>query len=249
VLASAIEDGHVDEHETKRLESICEWIGIPVGGMIRRFFLEEGEGFLRGVFLSSIEDGNLIEEEWARLLECAGRLGLTNDELLASIESHATRFLEHVLADAKADGRLSQAEDRNVSWLLRTFRLPTQQRTYFESELAEMRIYTGIEEGRLPSIPPPPDTGIRAGEIIHHWGPATYHLIRQRKSGPVVEVFDGQVTVTDNRLIFSSALKSTTLNYRSVVECRQRSKGVELRSASKGGGLYDFKGLFRQIRG
>ena len=59
--------------------------------------------FLRRLFLTSIEDGRLVESEWTRLIKTTESIGLSKTDLLNAIQPQAERFVEHLFADSKAD--------------------------------------------------------------------------------------------------------------------------------------------------
>ena len=132
--------------------------------------------------------------------------------------------MEHVLAEAKADGILTEREDSTLTWLMGNLALSNSFRQYVETEVAELRLLRNIAEGRLPSIGSPPNVETRSGEIIHYHGPAVWRNLRVLKSGAVADEHDGTITLTDNRLIFSSYTKSDSLNYRKIVSHRGGQK-------------------------
>lgn len=232
-LAAAMEDGHLDEHEEARLAGIAAAVGMTVPQFVRAFFQAEGEGFLRGIFLACVDDNQISQKEWNHLLSTTAKLGISRQELLETIQPQAEQFVEHVLADAKADGRLSNREESTLHWLLDNLVPSAKFRRYVSAEVAELRLLTDIDSGKLPSIAPPLGVAVRAGEIVHFVGNAGWRETRMLKSGPRTNEHAGTLVLTDNRLLFSSATKSENVGYRKVIAHRERSSGFELEVTGK----------------
>ena len=54
-LAKAMEDGVLDDEEIAHLNHIAATMNRTMGAFARQFFRTEGEGFVRGMFLASVE--------------------------------------------------------------------------------------------------------------------------------------------------------------------------------------------------
>lgn len=78
LLASAMDDGVIDEHEAARLAEIAESVNSTLEAFISRYFSSEGESFLRGAFAACTQDGILADEAWTRLIKTTHRLGISN---------------------------------------------------------------------------------------------------------------------------------------------------------------------------
>jgi hypothetical protein len=183
--------------------------------------------------LAAVEDNHLSEEEWNHLLTTAEKLGLARDRVLAAISPQAQQFVEHVLADAKSDGRLSKQEEDTFAWLFSKLQLPAGFKQYVEGELHLLRTLTAIDEGRLPQVGCPSGVAIRAGEIVHLHEHATWRQLRMLTSGPRQDDHQGTITLTDNRLIFSSQTKSHSVNYRKIVTYRGGQDWFEVQTEGK----------------
>ena len=140
VLSDAMDDGVVDDAEADRLDEIAQSVGLTLSEFVNSYFLSEGEDFLRGIFAACTEGGFLLENVWDGLVATSQRLGLAQESLIEAILPQADRFFEHVLADAKADGELTEQEEAHVLQLVRTLDLPTERRTYIENTIAALRI-------------------------------------------------------------------------------------------------------------
>jgi hypothetical protein len=219
-LARAMEDGFIDAREEQRLQKIAAGAGHSLAQFARSFFQNESESFLRALFAAAVHDNCLAPEEWNNLQRTTSQLGLSHSELLVAIAPQARMFVEHVLADAKADARLSPAEDKVLQWLTDCLIAAPGYRQYVADELAYLRLLTSVEDGHLPSITPPQGVEIRAGEIVHHAGDAILRQFKQTRQGTHCQQHEGLLMLTDNRFVFSSASKSESTNYRKVVSHR-----------------------------
>ena len=160
-LGHAMEDGVLEEHEIGWLQQIASSVDLSVPQFVRGFFFHEGESFLRGIFLACVSDGRISDQEWWRLLETTKQLGITREELLEAIQPQAHQFVEHVLADAKADGLLSTSEKDSLYWLLNNLHVPAQFHNYVLAEVDQLQILTDLQDGKLPRLPAP------AGSAVH----------------------------------------------------------------------------------
>jgi hypothetical protein len=199
----------------------------------RTFFRTEGEGFLRGIFLACLADGHLSETEWNHLLHTTAKLGISQAELLGAIRPQARRFVEHVLADAKADGQLTDSEEATLRWLLKHLGLPADFGQYVDAEVRLLRTLTDIDRGKLQPIGTPFDVEVRAGEIVYFHSTATWRQLRMLKSGPKQDDHRGTLTFSDTRLLFASPTKSQSVSYRKIVSHRGGLDRIEVHTEGK----------------
>lgn len=232
-LAQSMEDGVLEPHEESRLQRIAASVKCTLPVFARSFFRQEGEAFLRGMFGAFADGEGITGSNWSHLLDTTRKLGIEQTELLTAIRPQAQRYVERVLADAKADGRLSEREESYLRWIISTLELPTDARRYIEDEMELLKCLNRIEEGQLPVVQTPMGTEIRSGEILHFFAAATWHLLRERKNGPEVETHQGSLFLTDNRLIFSSASKSQSTSYRKIIAHRGTPTWLEVQVEGK----------------
>lgn len=239
-LAAAVEDGRIDDQEARQIQSLADYMGQAVSEVMASYFSDEGEGFLRGMFLAAVEDGLLLRDEWNHYLTSAKRLGFSRVEAVGLIRPHAQRFVEHVLADAQSDGRISAREEANLEWLFGELAIPQKFRDYTHEIIRELRLFEEIQAGRLPSLTHRLPVELRAGEIVHYFGPATFQRFRELRSGTRVELTEGHAAITDSRLIFVSPVKPFTLNLRRVISIQRDGRHVHLCASDKTTGIYQF---------
>lgn len=239
-LARALDDGVLDIDEERDLQQIAASVNSTVPEFARRYFLNESESFLRGLFSSSVSSGNFSPGQWEQFLTLAAKLGLSRHELLQAIQPQARHFVEHLLADCKADGRLSETEDAGVRWLLETLILPDQFQQYVSQQLTLLRQLTAIDDGKLPSVPAPASLAIRAGEIVHYFGPAIWRHTRMLKNGPQSDDHQGVFALTDNRIVFSSATKSQVFSFRSITTHHGGDDWIQVQTKGKPASAFFF---------
>jgi len=237
-LAEVLSDGKLTAVEAEALKQIATCLELSVRELMRGYFANSCEAFLRGMFAKMAEDGKIEESELDALLATTRALGMTEQELFRGIEAQARRFVEHVLADAKSDGVLSKQEQETLVWLITRFRLPTEFVSYVESEVRELALMTQIAQGRLPSIVNCQSVLLKAGEIVHFQEAARYVRTRYLKSGTRVDTHDGNLVITDWRLVFNSQTCPLEVGHRKVVDLIRLSSGFELRTSSRGAGSY-----------
>lgn len=233
VLAQAMDDGYLDPNEELKLKQIAATAGLSLSDFARTFFHSACEGFLRGIFAACVAENQISQKGWSQLVTTASKLGVSGNELLQAIQPQARQFVEHVLTDAKADGRLSEHEDSVLKWLISNLGLPPDHCAYVNAEMATLRALTLVTEGKLPSLSRPANVAIRSGEIVHFHGPATLRRIKVLKNSPRTEDFSGELTMTDNRLVFTGATTSLNVTYRSVISFRGGDNSIAVQTQGK----------------
>lgn len=232
-LSQAMQDGILDDAEEKHLATIAAAVGCDLPTFCRGFFQNEGHAFLRSIFLACVADDQISQSDWEYLLHVTRQFGVPHQEMLTAIQPQAMQFVEHVLADAKSDARISPSERQSLDWLLGNLQLPAEFRRYVVGELQTVQLMTDIEDGRLPSISMPSGLEYKSGEIVHWAGRATWREHRQRKDAIHAHDHDGTLALTDNRLIFSSGMKSQSVNYRKIIAHSGANQWIELQLENK----------------
>jgi len=236
-LARAMDDGVLTADEIANLRRLARNLGYEPQALMRHYFRSQCDGLLRGMFLTAVADGRIAGDEWARLVETAGQLGLTQRELLETIQHQAERFVEQTLAEMKLDEQISPQEDALLNWLLANIIARPEFRRYVQSQVAAVKFVAAIESGRLPSVTST-RLGLRAGEIVHAETEAQFARTRQLKHGPRTDVFAGRLTLTDDRLLFDSPQLGLEVNHRRVIDIHGYANGFELAANGKGTGFY-----------
>ncbi len=216
-LSCAMDDGALSGEEALQLEQIAMSVGMSLGEFVRMYFQNEGEDYLRGIFAACAEGGVLADDAWSRLAAATKRLGLSRRDLLSAVKVQAERLIEHVLADAKSDGELSESEERVLKKLITTFELDSESANYIKKSIAALQTIRNARRGKLPSLERPTGIAVRSGEIVHYHSPATWMQKRILKSGEQWDQHVGTVTITDNRLLFSSDTKSFDVRFGKIV--------------------------------
>jgi hypothetical protein len=232
-LAKAMEDGVLSDDELAHLEHISESVGQNVATYTRTFFRTQGEGFVRGMFLACIEEGQLTADEWNKFISTGRRLGLEEHELQKLISKPAKKYVEHVLADAKADEKLSPDEKQELDWLLEILHLDDEFASYVQDEMQFLHAQYEISQGRLPSLQRPRNLEVRGGEIVHASFDAVLVIVRNLKSGTRKNEYSGRITLLDSRAIFQGEEKSEAIRYRRIVSVRGGINWAEFQLTGK----------------
>lgn len=241
-LGVAIADGQLDDAEAARLSRIAGSMDTSVRELMKQYLGDRGGDILQSFFAGVLsQKGTFSAEDWQRLVRAAAGFGMTETELQAAIRPQAERVVERVLADAKADRDVSPQEREALRWLMGVFGLSPAFQKYVNEEVAAVDRFSQVVAGRLPSVQAP-GIALRAGEIVHVHRPAAYSLLRQRRGGARTESHEGVVTISDTRLIFSSATKTVDIGHRRIVSLIPIAGGVELRAGGKPGGWFYFSG-------
>ncbi|MBI1900053.1 MAG: HNH endonuclease [Planctomycetia bacterium] len=196
--------------------------------------------WVRSLFASMTQYEKLTPDSWRQLVSLAGFYDVGGLELVTVLQPQAVVLVEHTLADAKADGILTTEERANLEWLLSEFSLPAHTIAYVRSEIDQLQLFTDIAQGRLPTWGYPTGFEFRAGEIVHLVAHAEYHRVRQSQRGRRVDVHNGMLVVTDNRMMYSSPTTAFALSHSKVLGIIEYRDCVEIRSGGKSAGFYYF---------
>ncbi|MDB5296763.1 MAG: hypothetical protein JWO31_2746 [Phycisphaerales bacterium] len=241
-VADAAADGVVTADERDALATVAAGFGETTRGMMLAVFAGDSGGFLQHMFEQSLLKGSFSESDWRGLVASTAALGLTEAELRAAIQPQARTVVEQSLAQAKADGQVTEAERRGLYWLIATFGLPATAREYVDNVADDVNALAQIEAGRLPSVRVPGTfLQLRPGEIVHHAGYGTYAVTRRRAAGDHVEEHRGTVAITDSRLIFTAPTMALDLNHRRVLGINVGSNFADVQAGAKGTGCYYFE--------
>jgi uncharacterized membrane protein YebE (DUF533 family) len=236
-LAAAVGDGRVDETESAALHAMARQLGRPLPDLLRTYFRDQASGLIRAMFLAAVEDGALLDTEWAGLVRTVTALGLTQEELLQVVRVQAEQFIERALADAKADERITAKEKATLAWLVDHLAPRPETRRYVETEVRRVELIEAIEAGRLPSLRHN-GVGMRAGEIVHAACNATYVRTKVLKAGTREESHAGTVTLTDDRLVFQSPTLGLDVNHRRILNLTPYENGFAITASGKGTGQF-----------
>ncbi|TWU24080.1 HNH endonuclease [Novipirellula galeiformis] len=216
-LAHAMDDGVLSDDEYLHLEHVASVVGSTASRIAREYFESEGESFIRAMFLSATESGELTREEWQTLVQTSMRFGFSERELSRLVQSPAKQFVEHVLADAKADAILTDEEREQIESLLEMLSLDDDFCTYVRRQMNEFVMLCNISQGRLPTLDVPKSFEIRSGEIVHAYAGADLVVTKVHKSGPVQVVHQGALLLLDSRAVFQSATHAQSVNLRKII--------------------------------
>jgi 5-methylcytosine-specific restriction endonuclease McrA len=237
LLTDAFSDGVLSDAEYEAMRTLAAGLQSTVSELVRSYMSAEGEGLLRSLFLDATNRGAPQRGAWDQVVRTVERLGFSREEFGKIVAAQSQQLVEHVLADAKADGVLTVAEEQQVRWLMDELRVNSEFRAYVSGQLESLRRLTEVREGKLPSVEA---RGIMlpAGEIAHFFGPATHYIIKELKSGRKTERHEGALTVTDARCLFVAPGCTKELNHRKVVQILPMKGGFEVRASGRGGGIY-----------
>lgn len=225
-------DGKVSEEEAAELAQLRADLGLSRQDALTASRESSRDGYL-ALFREIACDGRITPEELEELRRCRVGLGLSADEANAIIRADALKLYRRWFCNIMQDGQVTEEEERALAWLRDEFHLqPTDVRRY-ESELEELKRLAAYREGNLPSV----RTGklLEGGEICHWDGRCTFEwrTATQRK-----EAF-GDLVITSERLVFSSATRSFHLAPSKILDVRLFGDGLEIAtSVSRGAGAY-----------
>ncbi len=130
-------------------------------------------------------------------------------------------------------GDVTQVEEEVLNCLRREFGLNQSDTEQYDARLKEIKRLATYRRGELPRKTT--SKMLEGGELCHWEGPACFEwaTATQTKSA------DGELIVTDQRLIFTSPIRSFEFSPAKIIDIRLYSNALALQcSSNSGGGTY-----------
>lgn len=232
-LGKYLEDGMLTNAEINSLSKIASFLNLTTSQFVQQHLLSEGLGLLRGLFAEAVATGHLDEQTWNNLLASAINLGIPETKLVRASRSIAKSFAEHVLADTKSDGVLTDEEESYLRWLVTTFQFESSFVNYIDEEIRYLKERSRLASGNINAIATPSGVNLKAGELLYVCLSCRYQMTRRLKSGDRTEDHKGRLLLTDHRLLFEAASKSIQIPYSRIVSWRATSDAIWISVANK----------------
>ena len=219
-LTRALDTGNLDTKTKQYLQHLADAMAVDRAEYTYKYFKKSVIEFLSAKFGQITRQDQFLLEHWIALVEDAKELGVGKDKLCKILKEKSIIYVEHVLADAKADGQLDEDEKQTINTLLTCLRLNVLDQEFCQyvlAELNEFERHANIAAGRLPRISFPGWLEHRMGEILHGVAGAELSITRKLKSGDRLDQFSGTLCVLDNRLVFQSSEKALAVRYSSLI--------------------------------
>ena len=219
-LTRAFAAGKLDTKTEQHLQHLADAMGVNRAEYTYKHFKKQVIEFLSGQFDQITQQANFLLEQWIALGETAKALGVEKGNLCKLLKDKSTIYVEHVLADAKADGQLDEDEKQTINTLLTCLGLNVLDKNFCQyvlAELNEFERHANIASGRLPNVSFPDWLEHQMGEILHGFAEAELSITRKLKSGDRIDQFSGTLCVLDNRLVFQSPEKALAIRYSSLI--------------------------------
>lgn len=232
-LGSVLEDGVVTDEEFDELSRVAATVDLSVPALVRRHVAAQSIHLLRGLFAKAVSTGVLSPATWDNLTSSATRLGLSQRDFMLASRPLAQSFAEHVLADAKSDGVISQQEHKYLRWLMESFEFPLDFNRYVNEQIELVRERARIASGNLEALSVPDGINLEAGELLFALRRSTLRIAKRRKTGLDWHDHEGLLFLTDNRLLFDSPTKAMRVSYRSLISWSASDNSIQLSVVNK----------------
>ena len=237
-LAESFHDGVLNDTKYSRLSEIASACNSTPADFFQSQFREQGESFLRGLFLRVLYDGDIDHSDWTLITQTVSRLGLSKAEFLATVKAPAEQFAEHLLADFKSDDEISPEEEKHLNWVLANCLAEGDFADYIRSEISMVKKKSRIRRGHLPIVSAPPGFALKSGEIVHFAGTSRFISAKRRRDGTAAKVVFGMGVVTDNRFVFTSAEHSLQVSHNKILGFQRQHNGLEIQCSGAAAGYY-----------
>ena len=216
-LSQAWADNLVTQKERNYIRFLEQKFELEKGFVESLKFAHAKEAF-GSVLSDSLSDRILDAREVKHLTHIASQVGHSLPSYAGLFfKDECEDFVEHVLADVKADECITTNEEKRLVWVLENLGISAEFKSYAFHEMERIKWMHHIQNGVLPTLDPPPGVETVGGELVHSCCPCNYCQVRNLKSGPQTRVHSGTLVITDRKILFMSKSKSFRISYRSIL--------------------------------
>lgn len=228
-LDAALADGSISPAEAAELEHLRQTLQLSLPE-VQHSAGDAAFAAYKTCFRQHIQSGTLnagAMDELSRL-RCA--TGLTEADAYATIREDALDLYRQQYCHVKQDGVISPEEEQMLSNLQAWLRIPDFEVAAFQVEMAHIKKLASLRAGELPRQQT--RKLLEGGELCHWESPCQF----QYEVAAGVKSLDGDITITSDRVIFSSTAKGFEFKPSRIVDiANQRAGGVVIKTSTRQG--------------
>lgn len=232
-VAFHLRDGMLTDIKMSELTKIANELELDVRSIFRQISSGHCLNLLSGLFAEATSTGKLDPKYWLSLAGTASKLGISGDELVRIVNPSAKTYAEQILANAREEGWISDNDGKYLAWLARTFLFEPSFVGYLRKHVVYLRERGEIARGNIGTLPIPSGANLKSGELLYFCHESILRFPTIKKGKSAYRDHHGRLLLTDNRLIFSSASKSISVSYRSIIHWNGVSDRIDVQARGK----------------
>lgn len=229
---AALADGALSEEEAAELAELQDQLGLRKDDVTaatsrtgRDAYVAQFRAMLRRVVIT--------QTDLDRLARLRTSVGLSEAEAFALVRKDALDAYRRQVVEVKQDGVVTEEEEAGLDLLQEYLGLPDHEVAGFRRELEWIKHLDRCRNGQLTPIRT--DRLLESGELCYFDRPCTYVWETRTRTNAV----EGELLVTERRIIFSSSLKSFEFSPSRIIDMQVHSNGLTIQTSSnKGKGAY-----------
>lgn len=233
---SAKADGKITSSEFAELKEIREALGLS-NNDVREASGASGENAYQAAFRKIVADGPITQNAFNALASIRRASGLTDVQAHMVIRDEALELYRERFAEAKQDGHIGPDEEQELRLLQLLSGLSDMDVERFRNEVRRLRYLEACRSGDLPRQQT--SLLLNPRETCHWDGACTYAW---HTPGGTDKRVDGRLTITSDRVIFSSMTKSFEFRFSRIIDVQTIATSVRITCTSAKGTGYYFVG-------
>lgn len=243
LVITASEDNVIDRKEEKVINKAMDVLklGKEEREIIKYDLLKvkaKALEIFENLFIKSIEDYELDDNEMNQLMNVTEKYGLKWGEALKQIEEPAKDFIEQLLLFAKQDGKIEKEEEKTIKKMMEFLKTQDDYKKEIQNEIKRIKKIQNIRKGNLTPLDlKPPPVIIKSTEFFYIYDPCIYIKTDKNRTETT-----GKLVLTSDRVFFlgKDKTKNTSFQfiYKSVFNLSYDSNSVFIDRQGKGRGYY-----------
>lgn len=231
-LVSSLADSRLTEIEIQELEALRRRLGLTAE-QVKAGSGTEGADVFRARLRQIVKKGPITQAEMHELTALRNAVGLSECDAEALVREDASALYRERFFEIRQDGRITCEEENELDNLERFLAIPEHDALLVRREIERIRRFQSYRDGKLPRVAT--KTILEGGEIAHWDGGCTFGWRTPTQARQVV----GHLTVTSNRVIFSSDLRGFGFKPSRIADIEEYGDGVNIQTtSSRGTGAY-----------
>lgn len=243
LVITASEDNVIDRKEEKVINKAMDVLklGKEEREIIKYDLLKvkaKALEIFENLFIESIDDYELDDNEMNQLMNVAEKYGLKWVEALKHIEEPAKDFIKQLLLFAKQDGIIEKEEEKTIKKMMKFLEVQGDFKREIQDEIKKIKKIQNIREGNLtPLNLKPPPVIVKSTEFFYVYNPCIYTKTDKKKTE-----INGKLILTSDRVFFIGKDKTKDISfkflYKSIFNLSYNSNSVFIDRQGRGRGYY-----------
>lgn len=228
----ALADGELSTVEAAELDDLRHRLGLTKAAAYDVAKGDVDASYL-AQFRTVLHRGRITQADIDELMTMRQTFGISQEHAYELVRRDAEAAYREYFTTVKQDGEVSDVEEKSLDTVQRFLGLPDAFTAPYKEQIRWLRHLSDCRSGRLPSLAT--RKLLEGGELCHFESRCRFvwQTARGRQS------LDGELTITDRRVIFTSAVRSHEFRPAKIADIELHGDGLIVTLTSgRGTGVY-----------